>query len=59
MKTLAKIFFMAGFLLASLLLSAQSKSDKIYDTFAGKTGITNFSFTLKELEKAGRDFSAD
>lgn len=50
MKTIAKIFFIIGFLLASLLLSAQSKSHKIYDTFANKPGITNFSFTKNMID---------
>jgi len=50
MNTIAKIFFIIGFLLATLLLSAQSKSDKIYDSFAGKPGITNFSFTKNMID---------
>ena len=50
MNTIAKIFFLIGFLLATLLLSAQSKSNKIYDTFEGKPGITNFSFTKNMVD---------
>lgn len=50
MNTIGKIVFTIGFLLATLLLSAQSKSDKIYDTFAGKPGITNFSFTKNMID---------
>jgi len=64
MDFITKVIFIIGFLLASLLLSAQSKSDKIYDTFSGKEGVTNFSFNknmidandLDELKKVGKDF---
>jgi hypothetical protein len=59
MKTIAKIFFIIGFLLASLLLSAQSKSDKIYDTFANKPGITNFSFTKNMIDAIDIDLGDD
>jgi|SRR6056297_1097464 len=59
MNTIAKIFFIIGFLLATLLLSAQSKSDKIYDTFAGKPGITNFSFTKNMIDAIDIDLGDD
>jgi hypothetical protein len=59
MKIIAKIFFIIGFLLASLLLSAQSKSDKIYDTFANKPGITNFTFTKNMIDAIDLDFGED
>lgn len=57
MKLIAKIFFIIGFLLATLLLGAQSKSDKIYDTFAGKPGITNFSFTKNMIDMVDIDLN--
>ena len=50
MNTIAKIFFLIWYLIATLLLSAQSKSNKIYDTFEGKPGITNFSFTKNMVD---------
>lgn len=59
MNTIAKIFFIIGFLLATLLLSAQSKSDRIYDTFAGKPGITNFSFTKNMIDAIDIDLGDD
>ena len=59
MKFIAKIFFIIGFLLATLLLSAQSKSDKIYDTFANKPGITNFSFTKNMIDAIDLDLGDD
>lgn len=59
MKIIAKIFFIIGFLLATLLLSAQSKSDKIYDTFANKPGITNFSFTKNMIDAIDIDLGDD
>ncbi len=42
MKTIL-IFFMLGILTG--ITHAQSKSDKMYDTFAGNEGITSFTFT--------------
>jgi hypothetical protein len=50
MDFITKIVFIIGFLLASLLLTAQSKSDKIYDTFSGKEGVTNFSFNKNMID---------
>ncbi len=45
MKTIIAIFFALGMLLASLVTEAQSRSDKMYDAFAEKDGITSFSFS--------------
>jgi len=59
MNTIAKIFYTIGFLLATLLLSAQSKSDKIYDTFAGRPGITNFSFSKSMIDAIDIDLGDD
>lgn len=59
MNTIGKIFFTIGFLLATLLLSAQSKSDKIYDAFEGKPGITNFTFTKNMIDAIDIDLGDD
>lgn len=37
--------FALGFLLASLLVGAQSKSDKMYDAFMNQDGVTQFGFS--------------
>lgn len=59
MNTIAKIFFIIGFLLATLLLSAQSKSDRLYDTFSDKEGITNFSFSKNMIDAIDIDLGDD
>jgi hypothetical protein len=51
MKTLTTLFFALGLLLSTLLTSAQSKADKIYDAFDNKDGVTSFTFT-KEMTDA-------
>lgn len=51
MKTLTTLFFILGLLLSTLLTSAQSKADKMYDSFAEKDGVTSFTFT-KDLSDA-------
>lgn len=50
MKTITTIIFALAFLLATLLTAAQSKSDKIYDTFSGNDGITNFTFSKNMID---------
>jgi len=57
MNWIAKLFFIIGFLLASLLLPAQSKSDKIYETFSGKEGVTNFSFNKNMIDVVDIDLN--
>ncbi|SHJ74034.1 protein of unknown function [Tangfeifania diversioriginum] len=57
MDFITKVIFIIGFLLASLLLSAQSKSDKIYDTFSGKEGVTNFSFNKNMIDAVDIDLN--
>ena len=37
-------------LVATFLLNAQSKSDKIYDVFSGKDGVSNFSFSKNMID---------
>uniref|UniRef100_UPI003217C6AF DUF4252 domain-containing protein n=1 Tax=uncultured Draconibacterium sp. TaxID=1573823 RepID=UPI003217C6AF len=50
MKTITTIIFALAFLLASLLAGAQSKSDKMYDVFSGKEGVTNFTFSKNMID---------
>lgn len=50
MKTITTLLFTLGLLLAGLLASAQSKSDKMYDTFANNDGITSFSFSRDMID---------
>lgn len=57
MDYIAKLFFLIGFLLATLLLPAQSKSHKIYDTFSGKEGVTNFSFNKNMIDAVDIDLN--
>ncbi|MCK3685948.1 DUF4252 domain-containing protein [Maribellus sp. YY47] len=51
MKTLTTLFFILGLLLSTLLTAAQSKADKMYDSFADTDGVTSFTFT-KNLSDA-------
>lgn len=51
MKTLTTLFFILGLLLSTLLTSAQSKADKMYNSFADTDGVTSFTFT-KDLSDA-------
>ena len=50
MKTITTFLFALGLLLAGLLASGQSKSDKMYDVFANKDGITSFSFSKDMID---------
>lgn len=59
MKTIATIIFALAFMLASLLTGAQSKSDKIYDSFSGKDGITNFTFSKAMIDAIDIDLGDD
>jgi hypothetical protein len=59
MKTLTTALFALGLLLASLLVSGQSKSDKIYDTFANKDGVTNFTFSKNMIDAIDIDLGDD
>ena len=53
MKTIATIFTTI-LIITSQLVSAQSKSDKMYDVFENKDGISSFSFS-KNMIDAGAD----
>ena len=59
MKTLITVFFAFTFLLATLTSLAQSKSDKMYDVFSGKDGVTNFSFTKSMIDAIDIDLGDD
>ena len=50
MKTIIAIFFALGMFLASLVTNGQSKSDKMYNAFENKDGITNFSFSKNMID---------
>lgn len=54
MKTV-KLLFTISLILTSLFINAQSKSDKMYDTFANKEGISNFSFSKNMLDVINLD----
>lgn len=49
MKTI-KIVLVAAILIAAQFAHSQSKSDRIYDAFSGKDGITNFSFSKNMVD---------
>lgn len=59
MKTIIAIFFALGMLLASLVTHAQSKSDKMYDVFDNKDGITNFSFSKNMIDTVNINLDDD
>ncbi|SES82654.1 protein of unknown function [Draconibacterium orientale] len=59
MKTITTLLFALGLLLAGLLASGQSKSDKMYDTFANKDGITSFSFSKDMIDAIDMDLGDD
>lgn len=41
------------------LVSGQSKSDKIYDVFSGKEGVSNFSFSKSMIDAIDIDLGDD
>ena len=59
MKTITTLLFALGLLLAGLLASGQSKSDKMYDVFANKDGITSFSFSKDMIDAIDMDLGDD
>ena len=59
MKAITTFFFVLGLLLSSLLTSAQSKSDKIYNTFADEDGVTSFTFTKDMVDAFNIDLGDD
>ena len=54
MKTITTIFTTV-MILVSQLISAQSKSDKMYDAFANKDGISNFSFSKNMIDAVEKE----
>lgn len=58
MKTITIIFTIL-FLLASQMVSAQSKSNKMYDAFANKDGISSFSFSKNMIDAINLDLGED
>lgn len=47
------------FLATTLIVGAQSKSDKMYDVFSNEEGITNFSFSKQMLDAIDLDLGDD
>ena len=58
MKTINTIFTTV-LILASLLISAQSKSDKMYDAFSNKDGITSMTFTKNMIDAINIDLGEE
>ena len=58
MKTTA-IFFTLFTLLVTQFVTAQSKSDKMYDAFANKNGISSFTFSKNMIDAINIDLGED
>jgi hypothetical protein len=58
MKTITTILS-AVILLISQLANAQSKSDKMYDVFANKDGISSFTFSKNMIDAINIDLGED
>ena len=58
MKTV-KFFFLAAILISAQLSNAQSKSNKMYDVFSGKDGVSNFSFSKSMIDAIDIDLGED
>ncbi len=58
MKTI-KLLFAAAIFILPQILNAQSKSDKMYDAFANKEGVSNFSFSRNMLNAINIDIGDD
>jgi hypothetical protein len=58
MKTTTTILT-AVILMVSQLAEAQSKSDKMYDTFANKDGISSFTFSKNMIDAINLDLGED
>lgn len=58
MKT-KTIILAAIFFLVSQMVSAQSKSDKMYDEFANNDGISSFSFSKNMIDAINLDLGED
>ena len=49
------VCILISLLITSLLVSAQSKSDKMYDAFANKDGISSFTFSKNMIDAINLD----
>ncbi|MCF6357144.1 MAG: DUF4252 domain-containing protein [Draconibacterium sp.] len=58
MKTI-KITLAAIIIVASQFANAQSKSDKMYDTFSGNDGVLSFSFSKSMIDAIDLDLGDD
>ena len=58
MKTITTVLS-ATVLLVSQLAGAQSKSDKLYEAFANKDGISNFSFSKNMIDAINLNLGED
>ena len=58
MKTITKILSVV-ILLVSQMANAQSKSDKMYDAFASKDGISSFTFSKNMIDAINIDLGED
>ncbi|NQU51388.1 MAG: DUF4252 domain-containing protein, partial [Bacteroidetes bacterium] len=56
MKIVTIIIWM---LATTFLVGAQSKSDKMYDAFSGKDGVSNFSFSKSMIDAIDIDLGDD
>lgn len=59
MKTIATLFFVLGLMLSTLLSFAQSKADRIYDTFENEEGVSVFTFTKNMVDAFNIDLGDD
>lgn len=59
-KQIRKFVFIIGISLISVCyVNAQSKSDKMYEVFSGKDGISNFSFSKNMIDAIDLDLGDD
>ena len=59
MKTIASLFFVLGMMFSTLTSSAQSKADKIYDTFENEDGVSSFTFSKNMTDAFNIDLGDD
>ncbi len=58
MKTITTILTVI-FLVVTQIAGAQSKSDKMYDSFANKSGISSFTFSKNMIDAINIDLGED
>jgi len=59
MRTITALFFALGLMLTTFLASAQSKADRIYDTFEDQDGVSSFTFTKNMTDAFNIDLGDD